>query len=505
MRHVNVLTLALLALLALIIGCNSMQTSSAILRYQQGEFEMADSLCGEALKMNPNDGEAYFYRAMSQSMMQRYDVAYENFRKAAELKPDRAEIAQANIESNFATVFNNGVEAAQRGDNELAVQEFTTATQANPENPLGYTNLAKAYWAKAENLRGYPEMKADFIDNAMLALENFETGLGKQADPEKKLETAQAMGNVLGVLYIESDPEEREPYLAKYREFTADMDDKYQPHESFGTVLFDKAEEMRGSKRKADRYLPFYTYAGEAFGKASDIRSAVGEEDNGTIPLYAGIAYLNAEMYAEAATYLNKAVQLDPNMEQAWFYMEFSYYKAEDYDEAIKAARFIDETLGSTDPNVFQFLYLSYRKKAEMADDAGDKAGFEENKAAYEDAYITFATYKGLADVTPPPLLSKAEQKAKEEVEAAIYEKDGVAILSARVSGRFIKGVILNKTDSTIEYVELSLDLQDGLGDSMGQTYAEIENLRPGVKTNFKAAFVQRDVEGYEILDLLVE
>ncbi|MCB1163658.1 tetratricopeptide repeat protein, partial [bacterium] len=116
MRQYHVLTVALLGLVALAIGCNSMQTSSAILRYQQGEFEMADSLCGEALRVNPEDGEAYFYRALSQSMLQHYDKAYENFRKAAELKPDRAEMAQQNIEHNFSEVYNNGVDAAKRDE-----------------------------------------------------------------------------------------------------------------------------------------------------------------------------------------------------------------------------------------------------------------------------------------------------------------------------------------------------------------------------------------------------
>lgn len=505
MRKAQVLTVTLLALLALVIGCNSMQTSSAILRFQQGEFEMADSLCGEALKINPDDGEAYFYRAMSQSMLQRYADAYSNFLKAAELKPDRAEMAQSNIEHNFAEVFNNGVEAAQREDNERAIEEFTTATQANPANPLGYTNLAVAYWTKAENLIDYPEMKASFLESANQALENFEIGLAKEAGPEKKLETAKAMGNVLGKLYIKNDVEEREPYLTRYREFTGDLDNMYGPHESFASVLFDQAEEMRDNKRKPELFIPFYTYAGEGFGKAADLRKVMGEEDSGTIPLYAGIAYLNAEMYPEAANYLNQAVQLDPNMEQAWFYMEFSYYKSENYDEAIKAARFIDETLGSTDGNVFLFLWQSYRAKAYLADEAGDMASWEENKALYEDAYITWATYTGKEDVTPLAIYTKAEIAANEKRDTYIFEKDGVRILNASVSGRFVEGVILNNTDNTVDYVEITIDLLDSADESMGETFAEVENLEPGKQVNFKAAFIQRDVEGFAILDLLAE
>ncbi len=505
MRNVQLLTVALLTLLVLVIGCNSMQTSSAILRFQQGEFEMADSLCGEALKINPDDGEAYFYRAMSQSMLQEYDVAYANFRKAAELKPDRAEMAQTNIESNFAQVFNEGILAIQRGDNEIAINEFTVATQANPDNPLGYTNLAKAYWAKAENLRGYAEMKLDFIEAAGMALENFEIGLAKEIEIDKRIETATAMGTVLGALYLEVEKEEREPYLNRYREFTSDLENMYQPHESFASGLFDVAEDMRTSKRKQDRYIDFYTYSGEGYGKAADMRSATGNEDNGTIPLYAGIAYLNAEMYPEAASYLNMAVQLDPNMEQAWFYMEFSHYKSENYDEAIKAARFIDETLGSTDPQVFQILFQCYRAMAIAADEAGDEAGFLENRTAYEDAYITFATYKGLADVTPPHLASKKELAAEEEIASAIFEQDGIAIISGEIDGRFLRGIILNQTEDTVEYIELTVELLDVAGESLGETFVEVENLVPGEQTDFDAAFIQKDVDSFKILELIAE
>ncbi len=502
MRQRHVLMVALLGLLAFVFGCNSMQTSSAILRYQQGEFENADSLCGEAIRVNPDDGEAYFYRALSQSMLRNYASAYTNFRKAAELKPDRAVMAQQNIDHNFAEVFNNGVDAANRDETELAIEYFTTATQANPDNPAGYTNLAKAYWTKAEKLRDYA--KEDFKTNALLAVENFEIGLGKEADGEKRVETARALAAVLGSLYIETDEDAREPYLTKYREFTNALGQVFGPHEAFGRVLFDKAEDMRANKRKEELYRDFYTYGGEAYGKAADIRRDLGETDV-DIPLFAGIAYLNAEMFAEAAKYLNMTVQLDPNLEQAWFYMEFSYYKAGKLDDAIKAGLFIDETLGSTDPQVFQILWQCYRDKAVAADEADDSAGFLENRRLYEDAYITWATYKGSSDVTPTPLLSKAEQAKEEKISQAIFEKGGIAVLEARVAGRFIKGTLLNKGTSTVEYIEISISLKDAAGQSVGDAFTELESLKPGVQRSFSAAFIQEDVAGFSITDIITE
>ncbi len=502
MRQRHALMVALLGLLAFVFGCNSMQTSSAILRYQQGEFESADSLCGEAIRVNPDDGEAYFYRALSQSMLRNYSAAYENFRKAAELKPDRAVMAQQNIDHNFAEVFNNGVEAANRDETELAIEYFTTATQANPDNPTGYSNLAKAYWSKAEKLREYA--KEDFKANALLAVENFEIGLGKESDAVKREETARALAAVLGNLYIEGEADAREPFLTKYREFTKDLGQLFGAHEAFGRVLFDKAEDLRAKKRQPEVYRDFYTYGGEAYAKAANIRRDLGET-NVDVPLFAGIAYLNAEMFAEAAEYLNMAVQLDPNLEQAWFYMEFSYYKAGKYDEAIKAGLFIDETLHSTDPQVFQILWQCYKDKATAADDAGDSAGFQENRRLYEDAYITWATYKGNSDVTPPALLSKDEQAKEEKISKAIFEKGGIAVIDAQVVGRFIKGTLINKGSATVDYIEIAISLKDAGGQSMGDTFTELESLKPGVTRSFSAAFIQDDVAGFTITDIIVE
>ncbi len=499
MRHGHALAVILLGLLALVIGCNSMQTSSAILRYQQGEFEMADSLCREALKVNPNDGEAYFYMALSQSMLENYKDAYTNFKEAARLKPDRGEMAQQNIDSNFAKVFNDGVEAVGTDSPELAIEFFTTATQANPESPLGYTNLAKAYWSKAER---FQEISTeDYLEYAERALENFTIGLEKETDPEKREETARLMALVLGNLYVD-DKDGREGYLTRYREFTAELPDLYSPHEEFGSILFDEAENLRKGRRRVDSNLNIY--AGEAYGKAADLRQSL-DETQPNIPLWAGMAYMHAEMYDDAARYLEMSTQLDPNYDQAWIFLEYSHFSAKNHDEAIKAGLFLSESLESTEPQVFQILANCYRDKAIACDEAGDNACFQENKTLFEDAWIVYATYKGLPDTTPPTLQTTAEKKAEERRASAIFEKDGVSVITARITGNFVKGTVLNKTGEELEFVELTIDLLDSEGEVLGSAFGELEELVPDQETSFQAGFIEKGVEGFEITDLLAE
>ncbi|MCP4547644.1 MAG: tetratricopeptide repeat protein [bacterium] len=467
---------------------------------------MADSLCREALRMNPNDGEAYFYLALSQSMLQNYEDAYGNFAKAAELKPERSEMAQTNIDRNFAEVFNQGVDASTAENNDYAIECFQTATLANPQNPLGFTNLAKAYWARAQDRREM-SLADQFIENADLALENMAIGLELSTDPDTRAATALLMANILGNIYVSIpnvDKEMREPYLTRYRDFTAAMPEAYIPHETFGEVLLSMAEELRSNRRSEDWYHDFYVFAGEGFGKAADVRNTMGQEDDNILYL-AGTAYLNAEMYPEAADYLQRAVELNPNQEQAYYYIEYCNYQTKNYDAAIEAALFLTDNLGSAEANVYQVLFMCYKAKAELADEANDSAGFVDNRTRYEDAYLSYATYAGLDEISPPPLISKEERAEQERIDMAIFEKDNIAVITGEVVGKFIRGSIINKNDEDYEYIELAIDLLDADGEPIGTALAEIEGLTAGEESTFSAAFIEDGIEGFLITDLLAE
>ena len=502
MRYGKALTATVLGLLAFLMGCNSMQTSSAILRFQQGEYEMADSLCREALKINPNDGEAYFYLALSQSQLQNYRDAYTNFRKAAELKPDRAAMADQNIESNFATAFIEGVEAANQEATELAIEWFTIATEANPENPLGYTNLAKAYWSKSERIQAIDRDEA--ADLAARAIENFDKGLELENDPQRKEETAILLANVLANLYVNAIGDEGETYLTKYRDFTAELPDFYGPHEAFGAVLFDKGIDQLNRRLQESTYHDNFVYAGEAYAKAADLRESM-EQTEFDPPRLAGTAYMYSKMYDKAAAYLNKAVQINPSDQQAWYFLEFSHYQAKDYDAAINAGVFLDETIRTTEPDVFQILYSSYRDKALACDEAGDADCFAENRVLYEDAFVKYATYKGLPDTTPPRLVTRAERQQQEQIERAIYDQEGVAVLRGRIDGRFVKGVLINKTGAELEYIELTINLLDANGEVVGETTGELEMVPPNREVTFNAPFFESDVTDFEITEHFAE
>ncbi len=512
MKYGRFFTVGLLGLLALIIGCNSMQTSSAILRYQQHEFEIAESLCVEALELNPEDGEAYFYMALSQSMLEDYRSAYDNFRKAAELKPERAEQAETNIQSNWTKVFNEGISYTNEDNFDDAEMFFRMATDANPEEPRGYSNLARAFLLKAEKFKKIePFVYQDLLQQG---LENLNTALDLETEPEAQEETAKMLCSVLANLYVipGQDDTEREPYLTRYREVTGELPDVYSTHEVFGLKLYDVAAE--------NNQKSFFPFAGQALAAAATIREkrfkeaeaigdieAMDEHMSVEAPKYAGLAFMTAEMFPEATVNFTKALDLNPTDSELWYFKEFCEYKSGDLDAAIASGKVLIDTFDSVDYNVYQILAKAYQDKAVAADEEGDKQGFLDNRTFYEDAYRAYATYKGLPDDTPEVLLSIEEQAEEERRANALFEKDDVAIITADLEGRFVKGILLNKREDTIDFIELSIDLLDEMGEIVDNAFAEFELVEAGEEREFSAFFVAEpsEVAGFEVTDLTIE
>ncbi|MDP6419260.1 MAG: FxLYD domain-containing protein [Candidatus Krumholzibacteria bacterium] len=494
MKYANLFTTGILALLALLMGCNSMQTSSAILRYQQGEFEMAESLCVEALKVNSEDGEAFFYMALAQSELQDYRSAYDNFRKASEMKPERLELAEANIEKNWRDVYNEGVSYTRDENFDVAIEFFTLATEANPENPKGYSNLSKAYWSKAEKIRKLDRF--EYLSLLQASLENLELALPLETEEEAREGTARLLCTVLGNLYVNSSDGDRDPFLTRYREVTGEYPDYYSTHEAFGYILYEEGQ----------RNKTFYPFAGQALAQAAKLREKA-QDPEGEVAMFAGVAFMTAQLFEQASVNFDIALGINPNDQQLWYYKEFCDYKNLNFQEAIRAAKMLQDSFKSADPEVFKILFLCYKDLAVAADEGGDNEGFLANRTLYEDSYRAFATYKGLADDTPPLLLSQAELAEQERRENALYEKDEVAILDAEIEGRFIKGTLLNKREDLVEYVEVTIDILDEMGEVIDNAYAEVEEIESEQEVEISAFFSAdpEEVAGFEVTDLLIE
>jgi tetratricopeptide (TPR) repeat protein len=143
--RIFVAAVVLLAVFSAMAGCKSVETTSAMLHNQTGNYAMAIQRANEALAKNPNDAEAEFQLGVAYSYLDSTALAYEHYTKAVELDPARAQIVNDNIQSNFAKHYNAGLNALKDDDHTGAAKEFYKAVEADPRDERGYFQLGTTY------------------------------------------------------------------------------------------------------------------------------------------------------------------------------------------------------------------------------------------------------------------------------------------------------------------------------------------------------------------------
>ena len=105
-------------------SCKSVETTSAMLHNEHGNYEKAIEMANLAIEKNPMDAEAHFQLGIAYSYTQNVKDAYAEFRKAAELDPKKTADVETNIKSNWARHFNQGLSEFQTENLAGAVHEF---------------------------------------------------------------------------------------------------------------------------------------------------------------------------------------------------------------------------------------------------------------------------------------------------------------------------------------------------------------------------------------------
>jgi tetratricopeptide (TPR) repeat protein len=148
-----------------IVGCQSVATTSAKLRNQEGNYEMAIDLAKQALADNPDDAEAYFQLGISYSHLDSVSLAYDCFVRAYELDPKKQKDAENNIQHNFAKHYKLGQSAYKRDDYQTGADEFKLATEADPTQAVGYYNLGVSYYSMGK------EVDPKYFEDSITALD----------------------------------------------------------------------------------------------------------------------------------------------------------------------------------------------------------------------------------------------------------------------------------------------------------------------------------------------
>jgi tetratricopeptide (TPR) repeat protein len=100
----------------------------------RGELERAIQDYDQAIKLDPNDVEAFFRRGIAHGRRREFDSAIADFDRAIKLKPD-----------HVGALYSRGLTYSNKGQWERAIQDYDQAIKLSPDNVMAITNRGNAY------------------------------------------------------------------------------------------------------------------------------------------------------------------------------------------------------------------------------------------------------------------------------------------------------------------------------------------------------------------------
>jgi tetratricopeptide (TPR) repeat protein len=338
------LILAVLAVsLFALYACKSVETTSAMLHNEHGNYDKAIEMSKLALEKNPSDPEAHFQLGISYSFTGDMTGAYREFMTAAKLEPKKVADAETNIKSNWAKHFNNGLSEFQSDNNAGAAHEFELATQADPRQVKGWLNLAKVYYGLSLNDSTYLPQTYAAVDTLIA----------------KTKEDDESYANV----------------LALSGQIMVKRGMKDEALKLFEKLLLEDPANYEDVERAGSEYLMERDWqTGAIFLQmASDARKKTSSEDFESY-YNLGVAYFNAKDCPRAVEAYLAALEIDPESKQGSYSLLLAYYQCEMYDDAILQGQKHAEKFAD-DANGWRILSLAYSKKGMKlkAEDAAKK------------------------------------------------------------------------------------------------------------------------------------
>lgn len=349
----HIIPIVSIVLFAFVVaGCQSVATTSAKLRNQEGNYEMAIDLAKQGLAENPNDAEAYFQLGVSYSNLDSVSLAYDAFVKSMELDPKKENDAQNNIQHNFAKHYKLGQSAFKRDDFQTAAEEFKLATLADPTQSIGYYNLGVSYSELAKNI------DEKYYNDALASLDK----VLELSNPSEShyINALSFTGKALAALGREEEARER------FERLIEEDPTSYEVIENIGNELLNNRQ---------------WKGAAIFLEMAADARAKIGAED---FTLYYNIGVANYSLRDEdparidrAIMYYQKALDVQPDEPQTIFNIQVAYVAKEDWRSAIDwGEKFV--SLEDKDPKGWQLLARCYSEVEEKAKATQALSRFEE-------------------------------------------------------------------------------------------------------------------------------
>ncbi len=345
MKKAFVLAAVLIFSLVGIYSCKSVETTSAMLHNQHGNYTKAIEMAKLALKKNPNDAEAHFQLGVSYSFIDSVGRAFEEFMIAKKLDPKKAKLAEDNIKHNWVVKFNEGITESQSENLEGAVKAFEGATKADPRNVKGWLNLTKVYYILGAKDSTYLEKSFVAADTLMAKI--------KKEDPEYSDALALA-----GKIMVKRGMKDQA--LDIFGKLIEEDPANFSAVEDVGMEFL-----VEGDYEKA---TPFLEMAADARKRA--------QAENFDVYYNLGLCYYNLKEYLKAVNIYRDAVRLEPNNREANYSLLLALLEGDLIDEAIMEGKKYTTEVAPDDYRGWLILSKAFSKKGLKinAEEAAKKA-----------------------------------------------------------------------------------------------------------------------------------
>ncbi len=302
----------LLLILSMIVGfsafqCSSTEITSAKLYIQQKNLDKALEALKKEIKKNPKSDEGYYF--LGYVLGEKGDIKgmLENFDKSMAISDKFAKNIEESKKYHWADGFNKGVQLFNKGAKyagtdssktffQKAIESFNGAIMCEPDSADTYKNLAYAYLNIGDQ------------DAAIKPLKKL-LELTKTADAYVQL------GNILlqkGVIL--NDVGKKDEAMEKFNKAISVLEEGRKLYPENGDILLLLSNS--------------YIAAGKLDVAKEAFKAGVEKEPENKIYRYNyGSLLLNAKEYKEAAKQLAKAIELDPEYENALYNLAVTYVK----------------------------------------------------------------------------------------------------------------------------------------------------------------------------------
>lgn len=312
-------------------ACKSVETTSAVLHNEHGNYPKAIEMANAALAKNPNDAEAHFQLGVSYSYTGDMKGAYREFTIAGKLDPAKRADAETDIKSNWAKHFNSGLSEFQAENQAGAAHEFELATQADPRQVKGWLNLAKVFYTIGLK-------DTTYLDSSYVAVD---TLLAKTTDKDEEYSNVLALSGEIMVRRGMKDEA-----IKIFQKLLADDPATFETVETAADALLGHKDWEGGSR---------------LLEMAIEARKKTGSEDFQSY-YNLGVAYYNSKNYPKAIEEYLEAVQIEPENKGGQYSLLLAYFQSDQMDDAILTGEKFTQKWPD-DPNGWRILGLAYGKK----------------------------------------------------------------------------------------------------------------------------------------------